>query len=174
MSDPFLAEIRIVGFTFAPYGWAFCDGQLLPVQQNPALFALIGNLYGGDGRTNFALPNLQGRAPLHPGAGPGLTPRQLAQASGDETVTLSDANLPGHTHQLMAAGQTGAQTDPNGAALGGLRQGTAYRTASNLTPLAQQAIQPAGSSGQMQHANMQPYIAMNFVIAVEGIWPDRP
>jgi microcystin-dependent protein len=143
------------------------------IQQNPALFALIGTTYGGNGTTNFALPNLQGRAPLNPGAGPGLTPRQLAQTGGEETVTLSDATLPSHTHQLMAGG-TGTSLDPNGAFPSGQRSGSFYRNSTNLVPMATQAIQPPSGSGSMQHANMQPYISMNFCIAMEGIWPDRP
>ena len=113
MSEPFIAEIRIFAGNFAPRGWAFCDGQLLPISQNTALFALIGTTYGGDGRTTTALPNLQGRAPMHPGRGPGLTSRRLGQNGGSETITLTEAQLPNHTHGVEVSGRVGSDNDPS-------------------------------------------------------------
>ena len=174
MSEPFLAEIRIFAGNFAPRGWAFCDGQLLPIAQNTALFSLIGTTYGGDGRTTTALPNLQGRSPVHPGRGPGLTSRRLGQKLGAETVTLTEAQIPSHTHTLRGLSQmalAGAPTNTSSVARS--RGGSAYHTdtASNLVDLASEALSTTG--GGQAHANMQPYLTLNFIIALVGTYPSR-
>lgn len=174
MSEPFTAEIRIFAGNFAPRGWAFCDGQLLPVSQNTALFSLIGTTYGGDGRSTTALPNLQGRAAMHPGRGPGLTARRLGQRGGVEMVTLSEAQMPNHNHTMMAVVNQGAvKTPSNTRTLARSRFGTAYQsnTSSNLTAMADQALPNTG--GSQPHNNLQPFLAMNFIIALVGLYPSR-
>jgi microcystin-dependent protein len=168
MSDPFIAEIRIFAGNFAPRGWSFCDGQLLPISQNTALFSLIGTTYGGDGRTTTALPNLKGRAPMHAGRGPGLTPRSLGQRGGVETVTLSEAQTPSHTHTMVGNDEDPDQTSPVG---GFLAAGTnMYHTTADTT-LASSTLPSAFSAGA--HNNMQPYLAINFIIALQGTYPSR-
>ena len=171
MSEPFIAEIRIFAGNFAPRGWAFCNGQLLPIDQNTALFSLIGTTYGGDGRTTTALPNLQGRAPMHPGRGPGLTARRLGEAGGSETVALNQAQVPAHTHTIAASSRPGDLADPAGRSLARSRGGKAYHAPETLVPMADQAISPTGSS--QPHNNMQPYLAINFIIALTGLYPSR-
>lgn len=175
MSEPFVAEIRIFAGNFAPRGWAFCNGQLLPVSQNTALFSLIGTTYGGDGRSTTALPNMQGRAPMHPGRGPGLTSRRLGQRGGAETVTLSEAQMPNHQHTLRAssaAADEEGDTNPSGNATGVPEAAnTIYASASNLQPMAENIYQSAG--GSQAHNNMQPYLVMNFIIALVGLYPSR-
>ena len=172
MSEPFTAEIRIFAGNFAPRGWAFCDGQLLPVSQNTALFSLIGTTYGGDGRSTTALPNLQGRAPMHPGRGPGLTDRRLGQRGGVETVTLTEAQMPNHNHTVFAQNVTSNSNDPAGKhwsrPFGGP---VAYHHSSNHVPMAEQAVSSAG--GSQAHNNMQPFMAINFIIALVGLYPSR-
>lgn len=174
MSEPFVAEIRIFAGNFAPLGWAFCDGQLLPISQNTALFSLIGTTYGGDGRTTTALPNLQGRAPMHPGRGPGLTSRRLGQKGGVEMVTLSEAQMPSHTHAMRgtAAGLSGLanSSDPADAAFA-ITTGDSYSDAGDLVSMAQQALPDAG--GSQPHNNMQPFLTMSFIIALVGLYPSR-
>ena len=175
MSEPFIAEIRIFAGNFAPRGWAFCNGQLLPVSQNTALFSLIGTTYGGDGRTTTALPNMQGHAPMHPGRGPGLTSRQLGQSGGSETITLSEAQIPDHTHSLQAStdeSEFDGSTTPGGHVTAVMEDGTnLYAAANNLQPLASSAVENTGSS--TAHNNMQPFLAMNFIIALTGLYPSR-
>ncbi len=173
MSDPFIAEIRIFASNFAPRNWAFCNGQLLPISQNTALFSLIGTTYGGDGRTRTALPNLQGRAPMHPGQGPGLTSRRLGQISGTTTVTLTEAQMPHHTHAVQAMAEPASLFSPNADASVLARSvgGNAYATDSNATPLDPQTIGDVGVS--QAHENRQPYIAMHFIIALRGVYPNR-
>ncbi len=173
MSEPFIAEIRIFAGNFAPRSWAFCDGQLLPIAQNTALFSLIGTTYGGDGRTTTALPNLQGRAPMHPGRGPGLTARRIGQKTGVETVTLPEAQMPSHSHAFRADGSTGGPlggganaSDPVGNYLGASVKYHASGTNTNMTAL-------TNTGGTQPHDNMQPYIAMNFIIALQGLYPSR-
>jgi len=174
MSDPFIAEIRIVPFTFAPVDWAFCDGQILQISQNPALFSLVGTTYGGDGKTNYALPNFMDRLPMGVGAGPGRSPRTYGQSGGEETVTLTSAHMPSHTHQLLASTRSGNRVDPTGMYLAGVRQGTAYRTAQNLTQLASGALQSAGVVVSSQaDPNLQPYLVLGFIICLYGIYPAR-
>lgn len=171
MSEPFIAEIRIFAGNFAPRSWAFCDGQLLPVSQNTALFSLIGTTYGGDGRSTTALPNLQGRAPMHPGRGPGLTSRRLGQRGGVETVTLSEAQMPNHTHSMTAVQRPAEENDANNRYYGLTPGNNLYNAASNLVALADQAAPSTG--GSQAHNNLQPFIAMNFIIALQGLYPSR-
>lgn len=171
MSEPFIAEIRIFAGNFAPRSWAFCDGQLLPVSQNTALFSLIGTTYGGDGRSTTALPNLQGRAPMHPGRGPGLTSRRLGQRGGVEMVTLSEAQMPNHTHQLEAAAEIGEERPAVGNALALSTGATMYRASGTTAPMADQALPSAG--GSQAHNNLQPFLTMNFIIALQGLYPSR-
>ena len=169
MSEPFIAEIRIFAGNFAPRGWAFCDGQLLPVSQNTALFSLIGTTYGGDGRSTTALPNLQGRAPMHPGRGPGLTSRRLGQRGGVEMVTLTEAQMPSHTHTLIGSERGGREVSPQNNYFG---TGEAYfRAPSNLGAAADGAMPNTG--GSQAHNNLQPFLAMNFIIALVGLYPSR-
>lgn len=169
MSEPFIAEIRIFAGNFAPRSWAFCNGQLLPVSQNTALFSLIGTTYGGDGRSTTALPNLQGRVPMHPGRGPGLTSRRLGQRGGTEMVTLSEAQMPNHTHTLYGSEEDVGATDPQGHYFGAGVQ--MYGGTSNQVSMADQALPSTG--GSQPHNNLQPFIAMNFIIALQGLYPSR-
>lgn len=178
MSEPFIAEVRIFAGNFAPRGWAFCNGQLLPISQNTALFSLIGTTYGGDGRSTTALPNLQGRAPMHPGRGPGLTSRRLGQRGGNETITLTEAQMPAHNHSAIADanpggfGGGGADTDTPAEHFFADTSVTGQFYAdgnSNLTEMTPTEI----SGGSQPHNNMQPYLAMNFIIALVGLYPSR-
>ncbi|WP_309667138.1 tail fiber protein [Tabrizicola sp.] len=174
MSQPFVAEIRIVGFNFPPRGWAFCNGQILPLSQNTALFSLLGTTYGGDGRSTFALPNLQGSVPIQQGQGPGLTDRILGEVGGSENVTLLQSEMPQHTHSAVADGSGGGnQSAPNGNAwssLSGRTPPSLYNNAANTT-MSPFAVGITGSS--FPHNNMQPYLALNFIIALQGVFPAR-
>lgn len=170
MTEPFLAEIRIFAGDFAPRGWALCNGALMPLAQNTALFSLLGTYYGGDGKSTFALPNLLGRAPMHPGTGPGLTPRQLGEATGVPEVTLQTSEIPAHSHGFAARTGSTLRTDPTGSYLG--TESVLYAPpAGATTPLSPSAITPAG--GSAPHNNMQPFLAMTFIIALQGIFPPR-
>jgi microcystin-dependent protein len=171
MSEPFIAEIRIFAGNFAPRGWAFCNGQLLPIAQNTALFSLIGTTYGGDGRTTTALPNLQGRAPMHPGRGPGLTSRRLGEKGGSENVTLIEAQMPNHTHTLQALPIPGNRSGPQDNTFARTIGATPYAPAPTTTALSSQAIENTG--GNQPHNNMQPFLTMNFIIALTGLYPSR-
>ncbi len=170
--DPFVAEIRIFPFNFAPKGWAFCDGQLLPISQNTALFSLLGTTYGGDGKSTFALPDLQGCAPMHPGQGPGLSLHDLGETAGSDTVTLLESEMAGHSHALRADAVDAADTNvPSpGASLALSTGGTLYQPATN-TQLAGQALASAG--GSQPHNNLQPYLTLYFNIALQGVFPPR-
>ena len=175
MSEPFIAEIRIFAGNFAPRSWAFCDGQLLPIAQNTALFSLIGTTYGGDGRTTTGLPNLQGRAPMHPGRGPGLTARRLGERVGVEDVTLTEAQMPQHKHTLQAGGGVGIvgggnNNDPLNNYTSKPATGNAYASGTE-TPMSAAAVGNTG--GGQAHNNMQPYLALNFIIALQGLYPSR-
>lgn len=175
MSEPFIAEIRIFAGNFAPRGWAFCDGQLLPVSQNTALFSLIGTTYGGDGRSTTALPNMQGRAPMHPGRGPGLTTRRLGEKVGAESVTLNEAQIPSHQHTLrgtQSPGAPGAPTNTSSLARNGFGDAI-YQTdsSSNIVDFASESVSTTG--GGQPHPNMQPYLTLNFIIALQGLYPSR-
>jgi microcystin-dependent protein len=176
MSEPFIAEIRIFAGNFAPRGWAFCDGQLLPIASNTALFSLIGTTYGGDGRTTTALPNLQGRAPMHPGRGPGLTNRQLGQKGGTESVALNQNTTPAHTHPAQVSLAGGDDNDPQtDAVLGAGATTTTFVYAPSSTTLdgsmASQALPNRG--GSQPHTNLQPYLTLNYIIALVGTYPSR-
>ncbi|WP_417767956.1 phage tail protein [Stappia sp.] len=173
MSEPFIAEIRIFAGNFAPRSWAFCDGQLLPISQNTALFSLIGTVYGGDGRSTTALPNMMGRAPMHPGRGPGLTSRRLGQRGGVEMVTLSEAQMPDHTHTLRAVGSDPADvtTPTQNTAFAFSSGGNAFSLNSPNSTMAEQMLPQAG--GSQAHNNMQPYLTVNFIIALQGLYPSR-
>jgi microcystin-dependent protein len=176
MSDQFVGEIRIVGFNFAPTGWGFCDGQLLPISQNTALFSLLGTTYGGDGRSTFALPNMQGSAPIHFGQGPGLSLYDEGQVGGETAVTLLQSEMPAHNHQVNCAAVNGDQTSPAGniwAMTKVGRQGESLYAAGPGTgpSMSSQALSLAG--GNQPHNNMPPYLTMNFIIALQGIFPAR-
>jgi microcystin-dependent protein len=171
MADPFVAEIRIFPFTFPPKGWAWCNGQLMPLSQNTALFALLGTTYGGDGKSTFALPNLQGSAPMHPGQGPGLSLYDLGQSGGSETVTLLQSEIPVHTHTLRASLDDADVAIP--APGRSLAKGSAnlYVAANPNTQMAPEGLAPAG--GDAPHNNMQPYLTYYFNIALQGVFPPR-
>ena len=172
--DPFVAEIRIFPFNFAPKGWAFCDGQLLPLSQNTALFSLLGTTYGGDGKSNFALPDMQGNVPMHPGQGPGLSLHDLGETGGSETVTLLESEIPAHSHTLTAQSNPGNIKLPSAAvtlARSGGAAANAYGPPNNLVLLAAETVAPAG--GDQPHNNMQLYLTLNFCIALQGVFPPR-
>ncbi len=171
MADPFVAEIRIFAGNFAPLGWAFCNGQLLPISQNTALFSLLGTTYGGNGQSTFALPDLQGRVPMHPDQGPGLSIRDLGESGGSEAVGLLESEMPAHSHALSATSAIADNDDPGGRALA-ISQGTyVYAPAVNLVAMGQ-PLSPAG--GGLPHNNLQPYLTLNFIIAMQGVFPSRP
>jgi len=172
MATPFVAEIRIFPFDFAPSGWAQCNGQLMAISQNTALFSLLGTTYGGDGRTTFALPNLQGRASMHPGQGPGLSQYDLGQVGGVERVTIGQTEAPAHNHVVTASAGDGNVQGPDGQLLAtGI--GLAAYGPGPTVPLNGQALTP-GAGGQQPHNNMQPYLTVNYCIALQGIFPSRP
>ena len=171
MSDAFVAEIRIVPFNFAPTGWATCDGQLLPISQNTALFSLLGTFYGGNGQSNFALPNLQGSAAIHQGQGQGLSEYFLGQQGGSEFVTLLESEIPAHTHAMMtASGDPAESNDPTNFAMGRASLNV-FGPPNNVQGMAFQELSPAG--GSLPHNNMMPYLTLNFIIAMQGIFPPR-
>lgn len=173
MADPFVAEIRIVGFNFPPRGWAFCNGQLMPISQNTALFSLLGTTYGGDGKSNFALPNLQGSAPMHPGQGPGLSLHDLGETGGVEAVTLLESEIPTHSHRMnVAASTVGNSNLPGGNAFAksGNPEASVYSTSAPSVMGGELIV----AGGSQPHNNMQPYLVMNFVIALQGVFPARP
>jgi microcystin-dependent protein len=172
MSDPFVAEIRILACNFAPTGWAMCNGQLLPISQNTALFSLLGTYYGGDGKSTFALPNLQGSAPIHQGQGNGLSLYDLGQTGGSETVTLLQTEMPIHAHQASGASGSGPTSPANntwGTGVGRTPPPTYADGSPNVTM--GNVMSVAGSS--QPHNNMQPYLALNFCIAMQGVFPPR-
>lgn len=164
MSEPFLAEVRIVGFNFAPRGWAFCDGQILPINQNQSLYSLLGTTYGGDGRTTFALPDLRGRVPVHPGSGV-----SLGQKSGEETHTLTIDEMPQHNHNFLALNTNGTTTSPFNNLLA-VSSDLPYQPVETLVQMGNMMLNVGGSQA---HENMQPYLALNFCIALQGLFPSR-
>lgn len=176
MADPFVAEIRIFPFNFAPTGWATCDGQLLPISQNTALFSLLGTVYGGNGQSTFALPNLGGSAAMHPGQGSGLSQRFLGEQGGSDSITLLVSEMPFHTHTASGSTSIGTAQSPGPTVLVGRMEGgaNAYQNTTNasLVQMAPQALAPAG--GSLPHNNMQPYLTLNFCIAMQGVFPARP
>ena len=171
MSEPFIAEIKIFAGNFAPRGYAFCDGQLLPIAQNTALFSLIGTTYGGDGRTTTALPNLLDRAPMHPGRGPGLTERRLGQTVGVTEVTLTEAQIPNHRHSVESVSSTPPDTNSPENAYPG--NAPVYAGPINLVSMSNDAVVSAGSETPAPIDNRQPFLEMNFIIALQGLFPSR-
>ena len=171
--DPFVAEIRIFPFNFAPRGWAWCDGQLMPLSQNTALFSLLGTTYGGNGKSNFALPDLQGRSPMHPGQGPGLSLHDLGETGGSETVTLLESEIPSHSHAFLASGAPADAQVPTGFSPARVVGAQTYGAPAGapLVPMAAEAIAPAG--GDQPHNNLQPYLTFYFCIALQGVFPPR-
>ena len=171
MSDPFIGEIRLFPYTFAPRGWALCHGQMLSISQNTALFALIGTIYGGDGRTTFALPDLRGRVVVSSGEGPGLSPYQVGEMGGAESVSLTESQMPAHNHQMAVNGPSSGAAKPTNRYLGRVSTGTTYAGTSNGRTLHPAAITPAG--GGQPHENRPPHLALNYCIALQGIFPSR-
>jgi len=172
MSSPFVAEIRILPYNFAPTGWASCDGQLLPISQNTALFSLLGTYYGGDGKSTFALPDLQGSAPMHQGQGPGLSERFLGEQAGEQFVTLITSEMPVHTHTLGDSTKPATEASPDGQYVArGAGVGMYDTNVQPTTNLDLQALALTG--GSLPHNNMQPYLTVQYCIALQGIFPPR-
>lgn len=169
MADPFVAEIRIMTSNFAPQGWAFCNGQILPLSQNTALFSLLGTTYGGNGLNTFALPDIQGNHVMHHGQGPGLSLRDLGEVGGSETVTLLNTEIPSHSHALNALNDSGLQTSPSNALPA---RAPMYKSSGTLVNMTATSMAPAG--GSLPHNNRQPYLTLNFCIALQGVFPPRP
>ena len=170
MSEPFVGEIRMFAGNFAPRGWAFCDGQLLSVSQNDALFSLFGTIYGGDGRTTFGLPDLRGRVPVHAGSGPGLSDRRLGTKSGAEKVTLTVNQLPAHSHTMQASSAAATADEPTSNVLAS-SAGTSYYTAG--APSAAMGGTVGNSGGSQSHSNLMPFLCIHFIVALVGIYPSR-
>ena len=171
--EGYIAEIRMFAGNFAPRGWAFCNGQILSIAQNTALFSLLGTTYGGNGKSNFALPDLQGRAPMHPGQGPGLSLHDLGETGGSETVSLLESEMPAHSHTMRANTLSSAETKQVGpaASLAPSTGGDVYQPPPPNTFMAPEALAPAG--GDAPHNNMQPYLTLYFNIALQGVFPPR-
>jgi microcystin-dependent protein len=175
MSDQFVAEIRIFAGNFAPTGWAFCNGQLMPISQNTALFSLLGTQYGGDGKSTFALPNLQGAAPVHQGQGPGLSQYFVGETGGTDTVTLLSAEMPTHSHPAEAvSGADGNQVSPVNHVWSKARYGRLGAPMYSATPSQTMSAGAIGAvGGSLPHNNLMPYLTLNFIIALQGIFPPR-
>jgi microcystin-dependent protein len=169
--DPFVAEVRIFPFNFAPRGWAWCNGQLMPLSQNTALFSLLGTTYGGDGKSNFALPDLQGRAPMHPGQGPGLSLHDLGETGGSDTVSLLESEIPAHSHGVMASAINSQVITPTGVATGRGNPIPIYTNTVTPVNMADASLAPAG--GDQPHNNLMPYLTYYFNIALQGVYPPR-
>ncbi len=172
--DPFVGEVTLFAGNFAPRGWAFCAGQLLPIAQNTALFSLLGTNYGGDGRTTFGLPDLRGRSPLHVGSGqgPGLQAHSLGEMAGEASVTLSTTQIPAHTHALQASTAASVSSPSSTVNLSATSAGNVYRDPTNPVAMSQTVLSSHGSS--QPHNNRQPYLSLNFIIALQGVFPPRP
>jgi microcystin-dependent protein len=171
MSEPFLGEIRLFGFNFAPVGWAFCNGQLLSIQQNAALFSLLGTIYGGNGTSTFALPNLQSRVPIHFGQGPGLSPYVMGQVAGTETITLTSQQMPQHNHTVNVVGSGGNSDSPKTSVPAKTSSPSYSTSAPDGSTMNPNMISFAGNS--QPFPIMQPYLTVNFCIAMQGIFPSR-
>jgi|SRR5260221_10849449 len=171
MSDPFIGEIRMFGGNFAPLGWAFCAGQLMAISQNDALFALIGTTYGGDGQVTFGLPDLRGRGPIHQGQGPGLSSYVLGQLSGTESVTVTTSQIPAHTHPAALNNAAGTTNNPQNATWASAPNTQSYNNTAPDVAMSASSITTAGSS--VPHDNMPPFLAVSFIICLEGIFPSR-
>lgn len=172
MSNPYIGEIRLFAGNFAPLGWAFCQGQLVSIAENDALFSLIGTIYGGDGQQSFGLPDLRGRVPVHQGNGSGLSPRVIGERAGTETVTLTTAQLPTHSHSLVATSASASATaGPAGGVLASASV-KVYGSGAPTTPMATAAIAPTSGGGQ-PHENMAPFLALNYIISLFGIYPTQ-
>ena len=175
MANPFVAEIRIFAGNFAPTGWALCNGQLLPISQNTALFSLLGTTYGGDGRSNFALPNLQGSAPMQAGQGPGLSLRDLGEIGGEQSVTLLQTEMPAHSHGAQGSSGSDQVSPTNNAWASGQKLGGANLYAAS-NPSTNVQMNPFGTSitgGNLPHNNMPPFLCLTFIIALQGVFPAR-
>ncbi|MGC2745739.1 MAG: tail fiber protein [Candidatus Angelobacter sp.] len=174
MSDQFVAEIRIFPFNFAPKGWAFCNGQLMPISQNTALFSLLGTTYGGDGKSTFALPDLQGSTPMQQGQGPGLSLRDLGEQSGEQNVTLLISEMPAHSHTALAGtGGTAMATPVNNVWASGIKSGPSVFSPSGANDVAMSPVATSITGGSLPHNNLMPYLTLNFCIALQGIFPPR-
>lgn len=172
MADPFVAEIRIFPFNFAPRGWAWCNGQLLPLSQNTALFSLLGTTYGGNGQSNFALPDLQGRAPMHPGQGPGLSLHDLGETGGSETVSLLESEIPSHSHQIRGVSEEANSNTPSiNSTFAVSAKANVYAAQNTNVAMSPNTLAPAG--GDQPHNNMMPYLTFYFNIALQGVYPPR-
>jgi microcystin-dependent protein len=171
MGEPFVGEIRMFGGNFAPAGWAFCQGQLLPISENETLFNLIGTTYGGDGQETFGLPNLQGRVPLHAGTGSDGIAYQQGEMGGVESVTLTTQQIPIHTHPFTASTAGATETSPSGQVIAQSGQRAVYTEDSTTTALAASSITPVG--GSQPHENMQPYLAISFILSLFGVFPSQ-
>ena len=171
MSEPFVGEIRMFGGSFAPRGWALCEGQLLAVNQNDALFSLLGTIYGGDGRTTFGLPDMRGRVPVHQGAGPGLSDRRLGSKGGEEGVALTAAELPAHSHTFNAMNTLATETEPHAPVSYASVGVEIYAANDNFVGMAAQALETSG--GGAPHPNLMPAQCVSFIIALVGIYPSR-
>jgi microcystin-dependent protein len=171
MVDPFVGEIRIMGFNFPPRGWAQCNGQLLPISQNTALFSLLGTMYGGDGKSTFALPDLEGRAPMQWGQGPGLSDYIQGGDGGTESVTLLESEMSSHNHALLGSTLDGRSGDPTDSSPATASGATPYSASTPDTAMHPAALSPSG--GSLPHSNMQPYLTLNFCVALQGIFPPR-
>ncbi|MCB1634350.1 MAG: phage tail protein [Xanthomonadales bacterium] len=172
MSDPFVAEIRMFAGNFAPHGWAYCDGQVLPLSQNTALFSLLGTTYGGDGKSNFALPDLRGRSPMQHGQGPGLSDRFLGETGGSAEVSLNEGQMPAHAHAWRTAADPADLQAPGPNRSMTRSSVNAYAPGPASTNLAAEMLNPQG--GNLPHNNRQPYLGLTFIIALQGVYPPRP
>jgi microcystin-dependent protein len=173
MSNPFVAEIRIFAGNFAPTGWALCNGQLMPISQNTALFSLLGTIYGGDGKSNFALPNMQGSAPMQAGQGPGLSLRDQGETGGEQTVTLLQTEMPAHNHSVQASTTGGLPSPTNNAWASGLKGHPGSYAASGSANVQMSPLGTSIAGGNLPHNNLQPYLGLTFIIALQGVFPAR-
>ncbi|BDS12551.1 phage tail protein [Aureispira anguillae] len=171
--DPFIGEIIMFAGNFAPRGWAFCDGQLLPINQNSALFSILGTIYGGDGRTTFALPDLRGRVAMHPGTGAGLTPRDLGERGGTEDVVLMTSQIPAHSHNIVAVGLEGNSNAPNDHFLANTGAFDSEYSNSTSGHVYMNSGMVQNTGGTQPHTNMQPFTCINYIIALQGTYPSR-